>query len=334
MGLLDGGDGGAAPTPGPGLPGLPGLPSLSLPPILPSLSLPMHVFIPTGPRDPGSSSSAPPSSSSALPSSSLPESSSAPASESVSPSPSSASPPPTSPPPASPSSTGEVVTTEPNGVVKTLINTVFETAPATNTDVASPPAKQQSFLQNKALSGTVFALSGLVAVVLIVIVVTWVFRRRRRNRLLDDAVSFDPSLLATADQYDGSEKGHGHSANPSLGSLANPHSGYGSSAYHEPAQYGGAPYGGAAQYQQQAYYAYYSSYVPPMTDAPAPGLAGTAAAAAPAVARSTSRGQHNIPRVPVPPSKALPEEFGRGSVEDSEFWSKTLKCSAKEQHKN
>jgi hypothetical protein len=222
--------------------------------------------------------------------------------------------------------------------VYTVSNVVFETA-SSSASATAAPAKSESFLQNKALSGTVFALTGLVALVLIVILITWVFRRRRRDRLLDDAVSFDPSLLAAAERYnatepyDATEKGnssHGHESRASLGSNARP---YGAT---DPFN----PYGGRQQYvppvpQQQAYYGaaqpqqaeyggdygqqqYYSSYVPPMTDAPPPAMAAT-----------TSRPQHIIPRVPVPP-KALPEEFGSSSpnsLEESEFWAKTLKVT-------
>lgn len=196
---------------------------------------------------------------------------------------------------------------------------------------SAAPQHHTSFLQNKALSGTVFGLAGLVGLVLIVVLITFALRRRRRSRLLDDAVSFDPGLV---DRYDGSEKGH--SSNPSLGTVGSapyggPVAGYGT--YNpEPVQqhsYGGpqqAYYGGPQQPEyygapQNAQQPYYSPYVPPMADAPP-----TTSLANP------SRGTHNIPRVPVP-AKPLPAEFGssdqdnRLSVEESEFWAKTLKVT-------
>lgn len=167
-----------------------------------------------------------------------------------------------------------------------------------------------SFLQNKALSGTIFALVGLLGLVLIVIVATFFLRRRARNRLLDDAVSFDPSLLAAANN---AEKGH--SSNASLGTMGSsrPVPSYGTYRS-EPVQHYPEYYGGPRNVQnvQQPYY---SAYVPPMADVP---HAGTAAFHA----------QHNIPRVPVP----LPAEFGssrdnRRSIEESEFWARTLKVT-------
>ncbi|KAJ6539209.1 hypothetical protein B0H19DRAFT_1177714 [Mycena capillaripes] len=322
----------------PGLPSLPGLPTLSIP-----LSLP-PIFPPTGIP---SSASAPPSSSASAASSSAPLSSSSSPASSESPS----SPPPTStptptptPPPAAPSNPSLAlpdVTTDSAGGRHTVSNTVFVTG--STASQSSTPAHNTSFLENKPLSGAVFGLAGLVGLVLIVFLVSFFLRRRRRNRLLDDAVSFDPTLLAAADRYDGSEKGH--SSNASLGTTGSgrPMPGYGTTYNAEPAQYaygGGSqqPYYGAPQpAQHQEYYGapqqmqqpYYSTYVPPMADAPPHTLAGTTPA-------THKRAQHSIPRVPVP-AQPLPQEFGsseqdrRTSVEESEFWAKTLKVSALEQ---
>lgn len=348
-GLLGGSEATPDPAPGGGggllgLSGLPGLPTISIP-----LSVP-PIFPPTSTP---SSASAPPSSSASAPSSSSapPSSSSSPASSA----PPSSAPPALStpaPPPATPSTPTSAlpdVTTDSAGVRHTVSNTVFVTGSAASQ--SSTPVHSTSFLENKPLSGAVFGLAGLVGLVLIVFLVSFFLRRRRRNRLLDDAVSFDPSLLAPADRYDGSEKGH--SSNESLGTTGSgrPMPGYGTTYNPEPAQYaygGGSqqPYYGAPQpaqhpeyygapqpAQHQEYYGapqqtqqpYYSPYVPPMADAPPHTLAGTTPA-------THKRAQHSIPRVPVP-AQPLPEEFGsseqdrRTSVEESDFWAKTLKVT-------
>ncbi|KAJ7368170.1 hypothetical protein DFH08DRAFT_16892 [Mycena albidolilacea] len=364
MGLIDGVVGGllggseTKPTPDAGLgitlptlPGLPGLPSVTLPTI--------PILGPTGGSSAASVSASASAASASAPTvpSPPPSSASSPSAVSVSAPPSSTFTPTSVSTPSAPTTptTSPDVSTGNDGAVHTISHVVTETASAAATQSSAPAAAHESFLQNKALSGAVFALSGLVALVLIVILVTWVFRRRRRNRLLDDAVSFDPSLLATADQYNTSEKGQsasGHSR-ASLGTLGSARPGYGTYQT-EPAQYNpyaGAQYGG--QQQQQAYYGaaqqsgyyggadygappvptqqpYYSTYVPPMADAPPPSTLAAAPAPAPA---STSRAVQNIPRVPVP-AKSLPEEFGssddqhdRTSIEESEFWAKTLKVT-------
>ncbi|KAJ7276262.1 hypothetical protein B0H12DRAFT_1227431 [Mycena haematopus] len=335
MGLLDGGLLGGG---GGILPSLPLLPSIPLPslPGLPTIPL-----LPTGGTSssaPASASSVPLSVSSSASAASLPTSSPNSVSSSVT---AVSSPPASSFTPTSTSNSVSVSTglsTDNNGNVYTVSTVVTETASGAATTSAAP-AHHESFLENKPLSGTIFALSGLVALVLIVVLVTWVFRRRRRDRLLDDAVSFDPSLLAaTTEQYDASEKGH--SSNASLGTLgsgrpygptyqADPYNPYGARQ-----QYGGPPpqqayYGAPQPAQQPEYYyggaaqqPYYSGYVPPMTDAPPPALAATT---------SAPRATHTIPRVPVPP-QPLPKEFGssepdRTSIEESEFWAKTLKVT-------
>ncbi|KAK0482136.1 hypothetical protein EDD18DRAFT_1362743 [Armillaria luteobubalina] len=64
----------------------------------------------------------------------------------------------------------------------------------------------KSFLQNKPLSGFVFALCGLVGLVLILLVVTFTLRRRRKNKLLNEAISFDPQGSAYHPDGDMEEK--------------------------------------------------------------------------------------------------------------------------------
>jgi hypothetical protein len=66
----------------------------------------------------------------------------------------------------------------------------------------------QSFLQNKALSGVVFALAGVAGVIIIITVATFVLRRRRNKRLLQEAISFDP--MSMNDSYHhGADMGRG-----------------------------------------------------------------------------------------------------------------------------
>ncbi|KAJ7179855.1 hypothetical protein C8R43DRAFT_377245 [Mycena crocata] len=307
--------------------GILGLPTISLPslPTLPGISIPGLPGTETTASLPSASASLPASDSASASLSALPSSSSeTPSASAVS-----------SPPISTSAATTPLpdVTTGADGAVHTVSHVV--TVAAAETSASTPPAHKQSFLQNKALSGIVFALAGLLALVLIVTLATLVVRRRRRKQLMDDAVSFDPGLLAaatSADRYDGSEKGH--SSNASLGTVVSGGRsvpGYG--AYRsEPLQY--PEYYGAPNTPQPEYYStsqqseyhgavqqpYYSAYVPPMAEATPP----------PAVSASRAP-SHSIPRVPVP--QPLPAEFGssdrdnRQSVEESEFWARTLKVA-------
>lgn len=233
---------------------------------------------------------------------------------------------PTSSPPAT-TSLQDVTSTGSNGVVHTYTDTqVFTASGSAEPSQTAPVAADHktSFLQNKALSGTVFALVGILGLILIIVAATFVLRRRARNRLLDDAVSFDPGLLAAANN---AEKGH--SSNASLGTLGSgrPVPSYGTYRAEPVQQY--PEYYGAAQNAQQSYYPnaqqpYYSAYVPPMADVPPPSAVGGSAF-------TSQTPQHNIPRVPVPAGH-LPNEFGsssdhRRSTEESEFWARTLQVS-------
>jgi len=58
---------------------------------------------------------------------------------------------------------------------------------------ATPPNTSSGFLQNKALSGTVFTIAGVVGLVLLITVATIAIRRSRNKRLHNEAVSFDPT---------------------------------------------------------------------------------------------------------------------------------------------
>ncbi|KAJ8086462.1 hypothetical protein PM082_005285 [Marasmius tenuissimus] len=88
-----------------------------------------------------------------------------------------------------PVSTSEsVFETTTNGEGRTV--TSFVNAPASPTSTPAPPPK--SFLQNKPLSGFVFALCGVVGLVLIILITTFALRRSRRKKLEREAVSYDP----------------------------------------------------------------------------------------------------------------------------------------------
>ncbi|KAJ7699941.1 hypothetical protein B0H17DRAFT_1047799 [Mycena rosella] len=202
-------------------------------------------------------------------------------------------------------STGTGLSTGADGAVQTVSRVFTVTTDPSQT--AAPAVRTKSFLENKPVSGTIFAFIAILGLVLIFGIARFAMRRRRRRRLLDDAVSFDPGLLAAAtERYDGSEKGYSSAASVrTMGS--GPASGYPSSYYgatqnQNPSSYYGAtqnpsPYYGANQ-NPTAQQPYYSAYVPPMADTSAPSsLAGTRAP------------PHTIPRVPVP-QQPLPAEFG------------------------
>ncbi|KAF9483957.1 hypothetical protein BDN70DRAFT_873085 [Pholiota conissans] len=75
--------------------------------------------------------------------------------------------------------------------------TIFETASVPPSTTPSPSSTatavtSQGFLQNKPLSGVIFALVGLIGLVLVIIAATFMIRRRRSNRLLNEALSFNP----------------------------------------------------------------------------------------------------------------------------------------------
>ncbi|KJA30071.1 hypothetical protein HYPSUDRAFT_50482 [Hypholoma sublateritium FD-334 SS-4] len=78
--------------------------------------------------------------------------------------------------------------------------TVVQSASTQATASISPSstavaASQQSFLQNKALAGIVLSFVGLIGLVCIISVVAFFIRRRRNNRIVEEALSFDPVPL-------------------------------------------------------------------------------------------------------------------------------------------
>ncbi|KAF9782869.1 hypothetical protein BJ322DRAFT_1110738 [Thelephora terrestris] len=118
----------------------------------------------------------------------------------------------------SPTTTPPFSATGSNGLV-----TVTQTTPDTTTTPASggsSESKGKTFLQNKPLSGFVFGLAGLAALILVFIVVTSIVRRRNRKRLLADAstFSFDPR-----DVEDGtSDEKHSHAGLTGHGNIDYP----------------------------------------------------------------------------------------------------------------
>lgn len=65
--------------------------------------------------------------------------------------------------------------------------------PTSSPTLISPSAG--SFLENKAATGVVFAIVGVVALVIIIIFAIFFIRRRNRDKL-EDAISFDPGINA------------------------------------------------------------------------------------------------------------------------------------------
>ena len=65
--------------------------------------------------------------------------------------------------------------------------------PTSNPTLITPSAS--SFLQNKTAAGVVFAIMGVVALVIIIALAIFAIRRRNRDKLAD-AISFDPGINA------------------------------------------------------------------------------------------------------------------------------------------
>ncbi|KAF5388135.1 hypothetical protein D9615_000260 [Tricholomella constricta] len=112
------------------------------------------------------------------------------------------SPPPPTPTP-SPNPAPSVYETTSDGQVHT-ITTFLNAVPSAPPSAVPPPPK--SFLQNKVLSGVVFALVGLVGLVIILAVATFAIRRKRNKELLNEAISFNPSSTMDSTHHYGDEK--------------------------------------------------------------------------------------------------------------------------------
>ncbi|KAF9534155.1 hypothetical protein CPB83DRAFT_902123 [Crepidotus variabilis] len=134
-----------------------------------------------------------------------------PAASSSAPTPSSSESSTSSAPPSQTSENPEVTTAPPAPVTsfvpgRTQVvtagganSTSFLAPSSTNTSPA-----QTAFLDNKVLSGVVFTFVGIIGFFLIVFAATFFIRRRRNKQLVDEAVAFDPSTIAS---YEDAEKG-------------------------------------------------------------------------------------------------------------------------------
>ncbi|TFY75346.1 hypothetical protein EWM64_g8666 [Hericium alpestre] len=175
----------------------------------------------TSSTDISSGSSSLTSSLRSAPSSSLSSTSSSPSSsasssfQTSSSAPSSITPPPTSPSP--------VVQTEGDSVF-TVTSSVAASSPATS----SSTSHAKSFLDNKPLEGGVFAVVGIIGLVIIVTLLTMTMRRRRRNKELEEAVSFAP----TTDHYYDEEKANNGPSRISQSSSGSHSRGFGSESSH------------------------------------------------------------------------------------------------------
>ncbi|RDB22859.1 hypothetical protein Hypma_010349 [Hypsizygus marmoreus] len=131
------------------------------------------------------------------------------------------------PTPTTPTPTPLVYETTSGGQVHT-VTTIVDAAPsATNNLTASPAPK--SFLQNKVLSGVVFTLISIIGLAILLSILAFVLRRRRNNRLMKDAISFDPSSTIDSDHYYGAEKVRQSTARQSFSPRSSNEHGYGSS---------------------------------------------------------------------------------------------------------
>lgn len=75
------------------------------------------------------------------------------------------------------------------------ITSYVNAAPSATNSISGSAVRSNGFLQNKPLSGTIFALLGVFIVVIFVLIITAIARKRQRKRLLRDAaaLSFDPN---------------------------------------------------------------------------------------------------------------------------------------------
>ncbi|KAK0206632.1 hypothetical protein DFS33DRAFT_605032 [Desarmillaria ectypa] len=172
-----------------------------------------------------------------------------------------------------PSVSESVYETTSDGVKHTVtafVSATEESATGSSSSASSTQiaATHKSFLQNKSLSGFVFALCGIVGLVLILLVVTFTLRRRRKNRLLNEAISFDPQGSVYHNNCDTEEKLTHQRAVDSIGGSVSGTRENGSSTGHGmymppvPHGYYGAGYGQTANPYT------YASYVPPRTEVP------------------------------------------------------------------
>jgi len=230
--------------------------------------------------------------------------------------------------------------------------------PPVTTSSTPAPAHNETFLQNKALSGSVFAIVAILILALILTAITWTLRKARKRDKLE-SISFDPDV--TSDAYGGMEET----------GLPPSRSSQGHDVLYEPAVY---PNYGPSQYpvipepsynqgwvQSSAFPAPPSlmpGYRPtPQTQYPF-ALQPSRQTSGPAVQPIASRMRDTLPPLPtggesdasymptasaqkdanpassrIPLASPLPDTFGsdlstRASAElDAQFWSRTLKVS-------
>lgn len=70
------------------------------------------------------------------------------------------------------------------------------TAFVTSSPSSTPTSSSSSgFLNNKPLEGSVFALCGIIVLVIIFVIVTFALRRSRRKRMINEALSYEPTTM-------------------------------------------------------------------------------------------------------------------------------------------
>lgn len=81
------------------------------------------------------------------------------------------------------------------GSVRFVTMTLSENPVASTSAVSDSEGEHTSFLDNKALSGFFFTFIGIGTFIGVVMIATWALRRKRHNRLLEEAVAFDPTSV-------------------------------------------------------------------------------------------------------------------------------------------
>ncbi|KAF9055088.1 hypothetical protein BDZ89DRAFT_5528 [Hymenopellis radicata] len=155
---------------------------------------------------------------------------------------------------------GTVYVTTSNGVKHTV--TAVVAAEPSDTSIATPAANN-GFLQNKGLSGFVFALCGLVGLAIIIGIVTFTLRRRRNKKLMDEAVNFDPASSVYRDDLEQGALAEKRRSSSSAGSYRGNGSQGSHGAYMQPALPVQAGYYDTGYGQPSNYnYAEHPSYAP------------------------------------------------------------------------
>ncbi|KAJ3756184.1 hypothetical protein EV360DRAFT_85212 [Lentinula raphanica] len=88
-------------------------------------------------------------------------------------------------------SSPSVYTSTSDGVQETI--TAFVTSSAAPSPTQTSNNASSGFLNNKPLEGFVFALCGIVAIVILFLVTTFALRRSRRKKMINEALSYEPT---------------------------------------------------------------------------------------------------------------------------------------------